>query len=483
MAPRLFPFWRHFLKKFFDIPLVRFLSSVKMALPMLLILTVLLAAGTIVESLYTASVAKRFVYDTWWFDGFLLFLGVNVLGSALSRWPWKRHQTGFVITHLGILCVLAGSWVTQRWAVDGQIALVEGAQGSQYQEDKPVLTCQIDSGAARHIPAGYPVFQPNPSSPFSYSVGRDGVIKVDQFFYNAGKVVGARASQKSGGTDAVQVKLKSAFAQETDWLFRGKEGYDRADLGPASVLFTDSRDWARRRKKESRELPANVLAILQAPDGLKDQIRKQGIWGPIQPIKVGQVGSTGWMDMTFQVAKQMERALPDIQYVSAPLVSQQEPQPAVHFVALAGDHSAEGWLGFEDQFRFSLGGHTWFVAYGPRKAALPFTVALRKFKLGVDPGTQNPASYTSDVEVLDPAKKIQRPFTIYMNHPLHEDGYTLYQASYLPGKDGKYTSVFSVGRDPGLLLKYVGALVMVLGIIFMFWFKNPAWKKKGTNAT
>ncbi|MGH7739722.1 MAG: hypothetical protein ACREL1_06210, partial [bacterium] len=404
------------MKKFFDIPLVRFLSSVKMALPMLLILTVLLAAGTIVESLYTASVAKRFVYDTWWFDGFLLLLGVNVLGSALSRWPWKKHQTGFVITHLGILCVLAGSWVTQRWAVDGQIALVEGARGSQYQEDKPILSCQIDSAAVRHIPAGYPLFKPNPSSPSVYSMGMGRVIKVDQFFYNASKVVGARAvSQADSGTEAVHVKLQSAFVQEADWLFLGQAGYDRVDLGPASILLRDARGWARQRTQESRNLPANVLVILQAPSGLKFQIRKQKIWGSVQSLEVGQDRSTGWMGMTFQVAKRMARAVPDIQYVSAPLVSQQEPQPAIHFVAQAGEHSAEGWLGFEDQFQFALNGHTWSVAYGPLKGALPFTVVLRKFKLGVDPGTQNPASYTSDVEVLNPAKKIHHPFSIFMN--------------------------------------------------------------------
>ena len=93
------------MNKFFQIPLVRFLSSVKVALPMILLLAALLATGTILESLYTASIAKRFVYGTWWFDAFLLLLGVNVLGSALSRFPWKKYQTGFVITHLGILCV------------------------------------------------------------------------------------------------------------------------------------------------------------------------------------------------------------------------------------------------------------------------------------------------------------------------------------------------------------------------------------------
>jgi hypothetical protein len=69
-----------------------------------------------------------------------------------------------------------------------------------------------------------------------------------------------------------------------------------------------------------------------------------------------------------------------------------------------------------------------------------------------------------------------------MNNPLHRAGYTLFQASYSKDPDGKYISVFAVGKDPGITLKYGGALVMIFGIILMFWFKNPAWKKGEANA-
>jgi hypothetical protein len=76
----------------------------------------------------------------------------------------------------------------------------------------------------------------------------------------------------------------------------------------------------------------------------------------------------------------------------------------------------------------------------------------------------------------------QVPVNISMNKPLHYRGYTIYQASYQALPDGKYTSVFAVGVDPGMGIKYTGAMVMVFGIILMFWFKNPAWGKKEKNA-
>ena len=44
---------------------------------MILLVSVLLAAGTIVESRFSTAVAKRFVYSTWWFNLALLLLGTN----------------------------------------------------------------------------------------------------------------------------------------------------------------------------------------------------------------------------------------------------------------------------------------------------------------------------------------------------------------------------------------------------------------------
>ena len=53
---------------------------------------------------------------------------------------------------------------------------------------------------------------------------------------------------------------------------------------------------------------------------------------------------------------------------------------------------------------------------------------------------------------------------IMMNEPLHYQGFTLYQSSYdiSPGK--RKASIFSVNRDPGRWVKYIGAIILVFGI-------------------
>ncbi|HUO58841.1 MAG TPA: cytochrome c biogenesis protein ResB [bacterium] len=464
--------------------ILKFLGSVQMALPMILILAVLLATGTIVESRYSTLVAKRFVYGTWWFAAFLILLGVNLLCSALSRFPWKKYQTGFVITHLGIICVLAGSLVTQQMGSDGQIALNEGEEGHVFQEDKPTLYYQIADGAIEQFPAAFNFRPPNPDHPLIFSMPEGGTIMVDQFYLNAQKKVsGRKTDEGEKGYPAIHLDLASSFVHENQWLFLGHPDYGHLDLGPASVFFEKESDWKKRLARGARDVSDNALAVLLASDGsLKFQARHRGEFAPIQALKVGEEYSTGWMDMQVKVSERLSEALPEENFTEQPLPHQKDPEPAIHYQVNRITEHKEGWLAYQSEAKFQLSGKPFGLAYGPRQFSLPFTLHLVKFKLGLDPGTDKPASYASDILYTDEEKGSQVPAEISMNKPLHWKGYTIYQASYQPMPDGKYVSVFAVGKDPGIWLKYGGALVLVFGIILMFWFKNPNWGKKEVNA-
>jgi hypothetical protein len=67
-------------------------------------------------------------------------LGANILCAALIRFPWKRRQTGFVITHAGLLIVLAGSWFSLKYGDEGQVAMLEGeTAATMTRTDAPVI--------------------------------------------------------------------------------------------------------------------------------------------------------------------------------------------------------------------------------------------------------------------------------------------------------------------------------------------------------
>jgi hypothetical protein len=61
-----------------------------------------------------------------------------------------------------------------------------------------------------------------------------------------------------------------------------------------------------------------------------------------------------------------------------------------------------------------------------------------------------------------------------MNEPLSHGKYTFYQSSFQELGGGKSASILSVAYDPGRTLKYLGSLMICLGIGVMFYVKLPA---------
>ena len=104
------------------------------------------------------------------------------------------------------------------------------------------------------------------------------------------------------------------------------------------------------------------------------------------------------------------------------------------------------------------------VRFGPRLVALPFTIRLTEFRKKDYPGTDMAMSYESDVNVTlgDGSNK---PATISMNEPFKGAGWKVYQSGFI----GSDVSVFSIMKDPGLPLTYVGCIGLCIGIVLTFY--------------
>ncbi|MEN6407276.1 MAG: cytochrome c biogenesis protein CcsA [Thermoguttaceae bacterium] len=110
-------------------PLRRLLAaigSLRGAVALLALSIAAMAWGTWVERHRGADAAHAEVYGVWWFFTLWTLLGFNVLGALLARFPWSRRQAGFVVTHLGVLILLVGCFVTHRFGVEAQLPVFEG---------------------------------------------------------------------------------------------------------------------------------------------------------------------------------------------------------------------------------------------------------------------------------------------------------------------------------------------------------------------
>lgn len=107
---------------------------------LLVLLLVAMACATVVESEHGADRALSGFYHAWWFRTLLALLAVNVLAATLARYPFKRSQAGFVVTHVGILIILGGAVVTEERGVEARIALAEGESTDFARGTGSVLT-------------------------------------------------------------------------------------------------------------------------------------------------------------------------------------------------------------------------------------------------------------------------------------------------------------------------------------------------------
>ncbi|WP_218244363.1 hypothetical protein, partial [Pseudomonas sp. FW305-20] len=64
---------------------------------------------------------------------------LNLAAVAFSRLPWRKQHVGFLITHLGIIVLLLGSFITQRRGVDGSMMIAPGASSRYVRINENML--------------------------------------------------------------------------------------------------------------------------------------------------------------------------------------------------------------------------------------------------------------------------------------------------------------------------------------------------------
>ncbi|MFP6601622.1 MAG: hypothetical protein VB862_03780 [Pirellulaceae bacterium] len=145
-------------------------ASLRLAVILIFTLAGTLAFATFVEAAYGTAAVQFFVYQTWWFNGLNALLAVTIFCAATIRFPWQRHQTGFVITHIGLLTLLFGAMIGRFQGIDAQIPIYEDQlgryafDGSDLRFDLSIRSLTSDEdGSTEQI---HPV--PFPSSPFNW---------------------------------------------------------------------------------------------------------------------------------------------------------------------------------------------------------------------------------------------------------------------------------------------------------------------------
>jgi hypothetical protein len=563
---------------------VHMLGSLQLALVLLATIAIACAVATFAESGFSAKIAQAYIYKAPWFIVWLGVLCVNLLAVTATRWPWEKRHTGFIVTHFGIVTLLAGAMIGLRTGFEGNVTLrrdappvsrvttsrsiiqiespadtflyvkpfdAEIARPSRERPrvfqvpgtalrivadeyapslvDKPVLVPSMEPGAApgvvlrfRSAALEHDIAVPlllQDSGPAEEDFFGLATIRLQRepppAVTDAGpaesRMVFARFAPVSdvGGPSGVDVRL-GADGETVTLLDAGGTGvtYARKEIMGRPVSHAGAtvtvenfwpdfvmRDGRPDSVSESPNNPAALVRIRPAPaagDTRPALVVVAGddvaYWllrgGEILRSGRGGVGDefvTGWSDWRAEVVAVSESAVLARETRPGPPPGDASPRPGfrARLESSGGPPGPPRWIESGRVTTLTDGTHVVRMGYGLETRPLPFTLRLVDFQVPRDEGTDTPSDFRATVEFHDPKTGESKTGVARMNRPASYPGtttanltginYKFSQAGWNP-RDLSETTL-QVLYDPGWSLKWIGSLMICLGIALQFYWR------------
>jgi len=163
---------------------------------------------------------------------------------------------------------------------------------------------------------------------------------------------------------------------------------------------------------------------------------------------------------------------------------------AVHVRIQQNGETLEQWVPAGWQIAIPTAPNKTTIAYGWEVIELPIGLQLLDFEVKRNEGSDSPAGFKSTLQI-DTADGETATGSCWMNNPFSYPGawwhtwtgltYKISQASWNPENLGQ--STVQILRDPGWLLKWIGSLLVVIGVFMMFYLQPYRKQTEGEPIT
>ncbi|MDP9097370.1 MAG: hypothetical protein M3N48_00040, partial [Verrucomicrobiota bacterium] len=246
-----------------------------------------------------------YVYGAPWFNAWLILLAANLTVSALSRWPWKKHHVAFLVTHLGIITLLAGSLIGRIWGIEGTITLFKGEPPSnRLLVDQHQLRVRDTDGLVKGYPVEIIHRPPTPQKPWDLGLlaGGGRLSIVDYAPAIEGKL-NPKPLNEAGARALHFVIATAMMGQRLDsWLMADDREHGSFNMGLAKIELkrgvapaetkTDAANSPQPANGEV-EIEEAIFAFAKAPEEQIAKAIKGGNSGAKVQLSQPQNGNTG----------------------------------------------------------------------------------------------------------------------------------------------------------------------------------------------
>ncbi len=437
------------------------------ALLYILLFAAAVGIATFVENDYGTDSAQKVIYKAAWFELLLLLFSGALIKNIIDFRLIQRKMWAVLCFHAAIIIILIGAGVTRYFGYEGMMHIRETEQSNQflsseaylklhfekegkdYQLEEPVLWSSLGTNTFKEeyqlgsdrIKVDLKETFINPEYELETVDNGEPILKLvfgssqgrSEYFlrYNTQRYIGGVPFYFGPG------QMPDAFSIQVD------------DEGKAMVFSGQPYSYMRMADRQMFEMPADTLSELA--------LRSLYRWG-----------GSSFVFGDFSLSGRLQRKQGDLKIQSGStigLMFEVEHQGQLH------ELYCEGYKGSPGRYEsVDLDGLRLNIAYGSKVRELPFAIKLYDFQMERYPGTNSPASYASEVQVIDPSKGEEFDFRIYMNHILNHGGYRFFQSSYDRDELGTY---LSVNHDFwGTWISYFGYALLTLGMLWTLVSKN-----------
>ncbi|MEO1448166.1 MAG: cytochrome c biogenesis protein CcsA [Bacteroidota bacterium] len=427
----------------------------------ILAFAIAIGVATFVENDFGTSSAQKVIYQAWWFELLLFLFCGSLVYNILKFRMIQQKKWALLIFHASMIVIIIGAGLTRYFGFEGMMHIREGQNSNTFMSRESYLQFTAEKGNQR-----YTFFEPtnfaalgNNNWQESYSLGGQEVeVEVLDFIANPQQSL----IEDPNGVPALKMVIAGNQGREEYVLSQGQQKKIRSQVfnfgpelipGAINIRYGDG----QLMMHVPRTFQQTVMAT-QSRDTVPAD-------GNLHPLVLRALYTDGLTSVVFPEFQAKGKSA----IISTDPKVKRESIVGLKMAVRSGGQSEEimvyGREGYPGQgVPVHLGNLHLTVQYGPRQKELPFALQLRRFEMEKYPGTNNAASYASEVTLIDKRAGLKENHRIYMNNILNYDGYRFFQSSFDKDEKGTY---LSVNHDFwGTWVSYLGYALLTFGMIW-----------------
>ncbi len=423
--------------------------------------------ATFIENDYNTQTAKALVYNTWWFEGMMLLFMINFFGNMFRYRLFRKEKWAVLLFHLSFVFIILGAGITRYFSYEGTMSIKEGESSNTILSRDNFLNLIVDNGKEQKAyPSKFMLLSAKGTNNFTIKDAfrtQDFSVQLVNYIPNVKKEFVAATK----GNEYLLFVDSSTGGRQEYYIKRGsskiinnvKVGFENPDEGVLNFSYINGAlqlksladgSYFKMATKENGTVKKDSvqkfnLLSLYTLAGLKFVVPKTPIKGNVIETK-GNKNKNPFDKLVFNITSNNE--------------SKQ--------VAVKGRASVLGKIA-----ETKVGGLNFRLQYGAKIYTTPFQIKLNDFQLEKYPGSNSPASFASEITVIDKDKE-NFNFRIFMNNILNYRGYKFFQSSYEINKEEGYEEThLSVNHDFwGTAITYLGYNLLFLGMLLSLFQKE-----------